>query len=450
MNTLLKTGMIYMLCLVGMMPALAQTAGSDDRFNAAWTDSRLTLTYRLAEPDTVGCDYAVCSMPCLVTTQGDTIALGTVMFRGKRNRQYVARQRHFNTMQPAMGGELPTGTDTLLTATFTREAYPQLWSGKPLTLYACREKEGCCNVQPLNTATLGTTRYVVPFVPLIRDVADNTGKAGELQRDNPVLRHISEYVPYDNTRVLRKEKGALYVHFPLDKAVLHHDFRSNAPTLDKIVSITRDILADSTSSVKIIQIVGLASVEGTVKRNLWLGEHRAQALKQYIQQHVAAPDSLFECVNGGEAWAELRDQVNDLQFDGRDQLLQIIDSEPDADRRERRMKQLNGGKAYAYLKDNVLRDQRNSGYLRIYYDYVPDHAAATINRASQLLREQRYAEALDMLQPVKHDPRALNALGVALYMTGDKQQARSCFERSAAQGNEEARKNLEGIKENNE
>ena len=259
-----------MLCLVGMMPALAQTAGSDDRFNAAWTDSRLTLTYRLAEPDTVGRDYAVCSMPCLVTTQGDTIALGTVMFRGKRNRQYVARQRHFNTMQPAMGGELPTGTDTLLTATFTREAYPQLWSGKPLTLYACREKEGCCNVQPLNTATLGTTRYVVPFVPLIRDVADNTGKAGELQRDNPVLRHISEYVPYDNTRVLRKEKGALYVHFPLDKAVLHHDFRSNAPTLDKIVSITRDILADSTSSVKIIQIVGLASVEGTVKRNLWL------------------------------------------------------------------------------------------------------------------------------------------------------------------------------------
>ena len=74
MNTLLKTGMIYMLCLVGMMPALAQTAGSDDRFNAAWTDSRLTLTYRLAEPDTVGRDYAVCSMPCLVTTQGDTIA----------------------------------------------------------------------------------------------------------------------------------------------------------------------------------------------------------------------------------------------------------------------------------------------------------------------------------------------------------------------------------------
>ena len=135
-----------MLCLVGMMPALAQTAGSDDRFNAAWTDSRLTLTYRLAEPDTVGRDYAVCSMPCLVTTQGYTIALGTVMFRGKRNRQYVARQRHFNTMQPAMGGELPTGTDTLLTATFTREAYPQLWSGKPLTLYACREKEGCCNV----------------------------------------------------------------------------------------------------------------------------------------------------------------------------------------------------------------------------------------------------------------------------------------------------------------
>lgn len=94
------------------------------------------------------------------------------------------------------------------------------------------------------------------------------------------------------------------------------------------------------------------------------------------------PDSLFECANGGEAWTELRDQIEELQFEGRDEVLRIIDTEPNLDRREARIKQLNGRRTYNYLKKHVLIDQRNSGYLQIYYDYVPDHAAAVINQAS--------------------------------------------------------------------
>ena len=106
------------------------------------------------------------------------------------------------------------------------------------------------------------------------------------------------------------------------------------------------------------------------------------------------------------------------------------------------MKRHNGGKTYRYLLQNVLLDQRNSGYLRIYYDYVPDEAAAAINRASELLRQERYSEALDLLQPYREDERAQNALGVALYQTGHEEEAIACFRRAAAAGNEQARKNL--------
>ena len=126
----------------------------------------------------------------------------------------------------------------------------------------------------------------------------------KLERDNPVLLHISKYRPYDKTRILRKEKGALYVHFPVGKAVINHGFRDNAPTLDRIVSITRDIMADTTSTVKCIQIIGLASVEGAVLPNSRLAGSRATALKRYIQQRVPTADALYECVNGGEAWTE--------------------------------------------------------------------------------------------------------------------------------------------------
>lgn len=291
----------------------------------------------------------------------------------------------------------------------------------------------------------------------VHPVADNTGKAGFLQKDNPVLAHISQYKPYDRTRILRKEKGALYVHFPLDKSTLLRDFRENGAVLDRIVDITRQVMADSTSSVRCIQIVGLASIEGGVKHNEQLSADRANALKQYVQQHVPqATDNLFDVASGGEAWAELRDQINDIVLEmgassteadgGRlaalKEALQLIDSEADLTRREQKLRKLNKGRTFASIKEHLLADQRNSGYMRIYYDYVPDTAAATINKASQLLQQERYAEALSLLQGVKDDSRAWNALGVALWNTGSRDAALDLFRRAAQQGNADAKENL--------
>ena len=324
-----------------------------------------------------------------------------------------------------------------------------------LTLNIVYQKVEKKPVEPIITPI--DTTPPPPPVLAFHQVADNMGRAGMLQKDNPVLAHISEYRPYDRTRVLRKEKGALYVHFPLDKSTLLYDFRDNAPTLDRIVNITRQVLADSTSTVRRIQIVGLASIEGGLNHNEKLAADRAQALKAYVQQQVPqATDNLFDVANGGEAWADLRDQLNDLveemgasgaEADGGRradlrEAMGIIDSETDLTRREQRLRQLNGGKTFAYIKQNLLADQRNSGYLRIYYDYVPDTAAATINQASQLLQQERYNEALTLLQGVKNDPRAWNALGVALWHTGNRSAALDSFRQAAQQGNADARENL--------
>ena len=304
-----------------------------------------------------------------------------------------------------------------------------------------------------------------PFVPALSAVPDFTGRAGQLQRDNPVLAHVSEYKPYDRTRILRKEKGALYVHFPVGKSVLTADFRSNRPTLERILDITRQIMADTTSSVQKIQIVGLASIEGGIAANERLAQNRAMALQRYVQQQISIPDSLFDTVGGGEAWAEFRDLLADLangeaapavgeaailsqphqqqprQAELR-QALAVIDGESDLDRREQLLRRLNGGRTWQYLKQHVLKDQRNSGYVRIYYDYVPDRAAAAINRASDLLRQGHYAEALAELDAVRADERAQNVLGVALWQTGQREEALRCFRRAADQGNADARENL--------
>lgn len=407
------------------------------------------ISYNISLPQPKS-DYSYTVTP-VFRCEDNTITDEPVTVRGRRNARLLKRSMVFNKKYATANPDdfyIKAGTDTVVsrTLTVTSEEYPWL-KGSDLTFCTHIEGEGCCSITEDRMVCGDTFRCLRPFYPVIAPVADNTGKAGMLEQDNPILCHISKYRPYDSTRILRKEEGALYVFFPLDKWDLVHDFRGNAATLDTIVSITRQIMADTTSSVKTIQIIGLASPEGPVKRNTLLGENRAMALRDYICTQVNVPDSLFEVCNGGEAWTELRSQVEELDIEGRDALLDIINNESDPDVRERKMKALNGGRTYRYLKDNVLSDQRNSGYIRIYYDYVPDEAAATINRASQLLREEKYREALDLLDTVKHDPRSLNARGVALYMTGSKEQGIDSIRRAALLGNEQAKLNLKQLTE---
>lgn len=282
----------------------ACAVSAQNTVSVSWRDSSsVRISIAMTESgDSVGSNYAVRAVPVIAGAHGDTLRLEPTVFRGKRNMRYIERARYYGTAGPSVGNEVPLGSSNNYNydVDLTRKDYPWLWDDE-ISFTVERTKEGCCDVIPMATARLGSSIYVPPFVPVLADVPDNTGKAGQLERDNPVLQHISKYRPYDNTRVLRKEAGALYVHFPLDKTVIEHAFRDNGPTLDRIVSITRDIMADSTSSVKVIQIIGLASVEGSVAHNSRLAGERAVALKRYIQSRVATADSLYECVNGADS-----------------------------------------------------------------------------------------------------------------------------------------------------
>lgn len=464
MNKTITSITLTALLLVVAAVVKAQNAatGRTSDVRAVWTPDTLRLRFGVSEPKGQGSRFAVWTTPRIATADGDTMLLAPSVFRGNRNRRLTERQLHFSHTKaseadaardemrpmgvaqaplPLANAERSLGDTVSYDAVITRADAPWLWQ-KASTLSLQREKDGCCTTEDLPQQDVARLMYIPPFAPVVQTVEDNAGRAGELAKMYPVLSPMSEYRPYTSDRVLSREKGALYVHFELDKTILKHDFRGNASTLDRIVDITRQIMADSTSDVRLIQIIGLASVEGPLKHNQWLADNRAQALKRYIQQHVASPDSLYEVVGGGEAWAELRAQIADLQFTGRDEMLHIIDTERDVNLRETRLKKLMGGRPYDYLRTHVLADQRNSGYLRIYYDYVPDTAAAAINRATALIHSGDYAAALGELQSAKDDPRAQNALGVALYMTGSKEQGIEHIRRAAANGNAEAQENL--------
>jgi hypothetical protein len=135
------------------------------------------------------------------------------------------------------------------------------------------------------------------------------------------------------------------------------------------------MLADKDSEIRKIQIVGLASFDGKNEANERLASNRAYALKKYIQDRLAVSDDQFDVACGGEDWADFRDQVAEAIANGSDhaaalqKVIDIIDREPDLTRREQQIRKFNGGRTFQYIKEQLLADQRNSGYLRIYFDY---------------------------------------------------------------------------------
>ena len=218
------------------------------------------------------------------------------------------------------------------------------------------------------------TQPVVPEPPVVKEPEPVKERAIDvLVRTEPVLAHISDYKPYDRSQVLRRDQRALFVYFPVAKSDIQTEFRDNQQTLNHIIDVTQKMLADKDSEIRKIQIVGLASFDGKNEANERLASNRAYALKKYIQDRLAVSDDQFDVACGGEDWADFRDQVAESIANGSDhaaalqKVIDIIDHEPDLARREQQIRKLNGGRTFQYIKEQLLADQRNSGYLRIYF-----------------------------------------------------------------------------------
>lgn len=291
-----------------------------------------------------------------------------------------------------------------------------------------------------------------------RDISDKAHWVSPIEK----YRTIDEVInaPMDSIR---------YVLFPVDSTNLRRSFADNATVLDQVVEASRSIIADGRDSLALIQIVGLASVEGDWKHNKKLGEGRAQAMKDYVVRELNLKDSQIEAEGRGEAWPWFRNQISRLLPDGGDGLtpaqaqwlLDLIDNEPNPDVRESKMK---ADKAlYKTLKENILADQRNSGYVHIYFYSKPDEVAQSMNEVNNLIREHKYAQALKayesnpaFLDRTKVDAEAANAYGIAMFGAAVEleridtlraEKAREILREADRMGSICARGNLDGTEE---
>ena len=236
----------------------------------------------------------------------------------------------------------------------------------------------------------------------------------------------------------------------------------------------RLILDDPNASLKQIVIAGYASPEGSLAFNTALAQKRAESFKNYLQHNLDMPqdDKLFELYNGREDWDGLRRLVAASDMEYRQEALDIIDSYTiEQEERKTKLKQLAGGKPYAYMLESFYPSLRNAGYLQVYYDIdrtasiatavtdengrttwidpdSPENIGVTlINKAMKHMTAGDYETALKELETQRDNPAAQNYIGVCFMMKGDYDQAETFLRKAEKNGDQYAPINLEHIRQ---
>lgn len=138
----------------------------------------------------------------------------------------------------------------------------------------------------------------------------------------------------------RQESGRAFLAFQLGKSEILDNFRSNATELAKIMQAIDLVRNDSNVTVSHIAIHGYASPDGSLALNERLSAERTQALKSWVMSKYQFDETLFTTAHTAEDWEGLVNFLrNNNTLEGREEILNIIATVGDLDKREARIRE---------------------------------------------------------------------------------------------------------------
>lgn len=259
------------------------------------------------------------------------------------------------------------------------------------------------------------------------DMQLDMGRSTQRERQAEIDDYIAEH-----------EVGALSLYFKQGKQDIERYFRNNNSTLVNLVSSIRALMNSSTSRVARVVIVGSASPEGALDFNDRLAWNRAVALKEFLRRNTRYPADSITLFNASEDWRGLRKLVATSDLYEREDILRIIDNVPIRQGRELELMKLAGGRPYLYMLEHMFPELRNSAFIKVYYENIPDPAAEVLATGATLVAQGRYAEALTVLRGAEESSGRDLLEGAALLFSGNEAEAIPLLERAAAGGESEA------------
>ena len=130
--------------------------------------------------------------------------------------------------------------------------------------------------------------------------------------------------------------------------------------LDSITQIVNNVIQDKDIDLAYVWIGGSASPEGPIWWNKKLGHFRSKALADYLLSNTDITKDLLRVENLEEDWHSVHRILQQTDFQNKAQILDIIETEPDNEKRKSKIRAIDGGKTWRKLIREVFPPFRNA------------------------------------------------------------------------------------------
>ena len=238
-----------------------------------------------------------------------------------------------------------------------------------------RSLYGCCNQKLAGQREVLVENFTTPSTEKVYYV--------------PTFVYMKPVAEREKTREI---KGSAYIDFPINKTEIFADYRNNAAEITKILQTIDSVRQDSDVSIVSLTIKGYASPEGTYAYNEYLAKERTRALVAYVNNLYHFEQSIVRTSFEAEDWVGLSQRVAQSNLDHRAEILAIIDSERDPDRKEWKIR-TTYPEQYSYMQKFIYPALRHSDYA---VEYTVRHFT-DIEEIKRVLKESPQKLSLEEL-----------------------------------------------------
>lgn len=346
-----------------------------DSFNTERSGNYLSLDMNIGlENLKVASNQCVLLTPSIVNGN-DSILLPSVAVYGRRRYYYYQRNN---------GDEMLSGKNEMTFLAKEMPAhveysrllpYSEWMDGAKITLH--RVDRGCCS----------------------KVLLQEYGEIG-FYRDKffPELVYVR---PHGEREKRRHLEGQAYIDFPVDETIIYPDYRRNTIELGKIRATIDTIRNDRDARIDSVWLKGFASPESPYSHNTELAIGRTAALKKYLQQLYHFENVTFTTDYEPEDWEGLRRDVLNSNLDHRAEIIELIDSKEEPDRKEWIIKS-RYPEEYRFMLQNFYPGLRHTNYrvtyvIRTYSD--PKEIIKIMREQPQKLSQNEFYIAASELEP---------------------------------------------------
>lgn len=315
-----------------------------------------------------------------------------------------------------------------------------------------------------------------------------------LPKQAPVSYKLTFIIPEVEPVKNRSDRHTATFNYIVDRYELLCNFKNNSEEFAQVDSVIGEIQQNQDLKITEFNIAGYASPEGGFEHNRILSQNRANSFADYLVSKFGVRRNQF-IVNGfGEDWTGLYKAVSQSSLKDKQEVLDIINKVESPDARDRELLKLANGNTYKILLNDYYPPLRRTEYVIAYivrpfdleeakklikvnpkllslnemylvaYSYpsdtkefrevfdiavrlYPQSDIAIVNSAGADIEGGNFDAAIERLLKIENNPKIWNNLGVAYLYKGDYGKAREYLSKAAANGNAEARFNLDNYTE---